>query len=120
MNTLKWTAFVTLSFALVYNSSAFAAAQIVCESEDGSAFQAIIDESDNVSQVRTRVRDGKFVERPYAHVTGLDLARGADGVDKVKSLIIIDGRKIVVAVAAGTYADENGGSYEILSCEASY
>lgn len=115
---MKWITFVAL--ALSYGSMAFAAAQISCQSEDGSGFQAIIDESNQVFQVKTKVRDGEFKARPYAHVSGLELIKQSNGPDLVKSIVITDERKIVVAVAAGTYADEFGGLYDILTCEASF
>ncbi|NJL25734.1 MAG: hypothetical protein HC902_11550 [Calothrix sp. SM1_5_4] len=108
---LAYLLFATLSAA----SSAVFAEELFCESEDGSAFQGTIDPKNNVTNVQVRVRSGDFKALPYAQISGLELVE-IDGIETVKSIIITNDGKIVVAVANGTYVDEIAGIYEVISC----
>lgn len=111
--------FILACFLFTLSASSFAAAQLTCSAEDGSAIQATVDAQNNVYDVMIKYRSSKEFKRVFRGMgTALTTTKTRDG-EKVKTLVITSEKRIVVAIAAGTYVDETG-SYSLDNCEISF
>lgn len=113
------TLIALFALSLISTPTAFAAAQLVCTSEDGSQIQATINDKNELSQIRIQVREGEMKLIPGAYAALLDLEKSTDA-EKVKSLVVKNAaQEMILVIASGTLVDSSG-TYAVDYCEVSY
>ena len=115
---MKTILFVILMFTGLSTFASFdtdPSLNIMCISEDGSAFDLSVVNASEVNSLQVKVREGDFKEINNPQLTAFNWEK-KEGKFMVKSLVLTSNQKIIVALVNDTYVDEIGGSYELIGC----